>query len=146
MGDDREISEAARAFLHGHVDSVIVLEVLLLLHGSPDRYWTDEEVARELRVTPSWVSGMLRGLHGQGVLGRRADPAEPAAYRFEPSDPRHVAALAELAEAYATRRVTITQMIFTKAPPTPPPTPPPAALRSFADAFRIRRDKDEERS
>lgn len=139
MGDDREISEAVRAFLHGHVDSVIVLEVLLLLHGSPGRHWTDDEVARELRVTPSWVSGMLRGLHEQGVLGRRA---EPAAYRFEPSDHRHIAALAELAEAYATRRVTITQMIFTKAPPTPPP----AALRSFADAFRIRREaKDEER-
>jgi hypothetical protein len=121
-GIDRQVSD----FLAAHIDSVLELELLLLLRARRERAWTAAELASELKIDPTWAAGQLEKLAGRGILGR----AEPAGCcRYEPKTPEVEAAVAAVADAYATHRVSVIGLIFSK---------PTSNLKSFADAFRIR--------
>ena len=121
-----------RAFITEHIDSVMQLELLLLLEGQPQRRWTAAELAQELRVDPAWVEPQLRRMAGVGLL-ETAEPQGGAVvtHRFAPRTPELRDAAAGLAAAYADRRVTVISLIFSK---------PTDTLRTFADAFRLRKD------
>ncbi|HEY1922150.1 MAG TPA: hypothetical protein VGG44_05240 [Tepidisphaeraceae bacterium] len=127
---EAEIPEPVRAFIAAHIDSVVQLEILLLLHQSSSRAFAAEDVARELRIEPAWAGPCLADLSARGMLvaGDGADPK----YRFQPSSPGLQETIDQVSVAYATHRVRVTTLIFAK---------PPGALRSFSDAFRIRRDR-----
>jgi hypothetical protein len=58
----------------------------------------------------------------------------PAQFRYAPRTPDLAGAVEELAQAYADRRVSVIGLIFAK---------PTDKLRSFADAFRIRKDRSD---
>lgn len=126
-----DVGAEARKFLADHIESVLELEALLLLAADPARAWIASEVARELRVDAGWAGPQLSRLCGRGVLACDASP-QPH-YRFAPSSPKMEQAVRELASAYATRRVTIISLIFAK---------PTDKLKSFADAFRLRREEE----
>ena len=126
-----DLSAEARKFLADHIESVLELEALLLLAADANRIWTATDVARELRVDPGWAGPQLSRLCGRGVLACDSDP-QPH-YRFAPSSPKMEQAVRDLASAYATRRVTVISLIFAK---------PTDKLKSFADAFRLRREED----
>jgi len=128
---EEAIPQPVRAFIAAHVESVLQLELLLLLHAQAPRPWTADELARELRIDAAWASAQLASLAGAGVLD--AGAADPPAYRYAPRTPQLDAAVAGLARAYAARRVTVIGLIFSK---------PVAKIRSFADAFRFRKDRD----
>ena len=68
-----------------------------------------------------------------GILARSAGPESEAAYQYAPHNAALDATINAFDEAYTTRRVTIIGLIFSE---------PPSPLRSFADAFRLRKDKD----
>lgn len=107
------------------------LELLLLAFGRRDRAWTAGDLAREMRIDPAWVDAQLRSMTGKGFFEIAADePAQPARFRFAPRTPGHDRAVADLAQAYADRRVSVIGLIFSK---------PVDKLRSFADAFRLRK-------
>jgi hypothetical protein len=133
-----------KAFVATHIDSVVQLEVLLLLFGAPDRAWTADQIARELRIDPAWVQTQLEQLCTRGLLHCEAGEA-PSAYQYRPHSPQLYDAVAGLAKAYVDRRVTVISLIYSK-PPAPPPSATPAEpgtsdpLKSFADAFRLRKD------
>jgi predicted ArsR family transcriptional regulator len=129
------IPDEVKAFIAAHIESVLQLEILLLLHGRAPRQWTAAELAQELRIDAAWASNQLAGLADAGVLGVSAAAAPEAtgpAYRYEPRSQEMDRAVAGLAREYEARRVTIIGLIFSK---------PIDKLRSFADAFRIRKDK-----
>lgn len=107
------------------------LEILLLLYGKKDRAWSSEDIARELRVDAAWVESQLGTLCTNGVLNCAS--TKPTTYQYQPRTAELDQAVAGLSEAYADRRVTVISMIFSK---------PIDKLRSFADAFRIRKDKE----
>lgn len=124
----KEISEPVRRFIAQHIHSAGQLEVLLLLRAVPDREWTVEDVARAQVSTPDMVARLLEDLHKRGLA---AAAGEPLRYRFAP--PGEVAEVIEdLAEAYATRRVAVVGLIFSK---------PSTAVTDLADAFRFRKDR-----
>ena len=125
------IAPEVRGFLGDHIDSVLELELLLLLRAEPARGWTGGELAKELKIDPAFAAGQLDKFHAGGLLAR-TDAAEPA-YRYAPQSPPLDAAVASVAAAYASHRVTIIGLIFSK---------PTSNLKSFADAFRIRKDND----
>jgi hypothetical protein len=133
---ENAIPDEVKAFLAAHIESVLQLEILLLLHGRAPRQWTAAELAQELRIDAVWASNQLAGLADAGVLGVSAAAAAPEAtgpaYRYEPRTAEMDRAVAGLAREYEARRVTIIGLIFSK---------PIDKLRSFADAFRIRKDK-----
>lgn len=114
-------------FLHRHLNSVAELEGLLLAHGNPTVPWTPTTLSGRLYVAEREALDVLAALHRQGLLAREGD-----AYRFAPA----TAALGEdverLAVWYPRALIEITRVIHGK---------PGAAVRGFADAFRLREDK-----
>ncbi|HEY2586591.1 MAG TPA: hypothetical protein VGI81_12580 [Tepidisphaeraceae bacterium] len=124
------IPNEVRQFLVDHVDSVMQLELILLLRGDPGRLWSGRDIVAELRVDAEWIESQLDELCRRRILlcytGR-----EPR-YQFKPADPGAIRAVKALAALYATHRVSIIGMIFST---------PVDRLHNFADAFRLRNDK-----
>lgn len=132
---ESDLSEQVRGFIARHITSVVQLETLLLLEDAPAREWTADEVAAALRIDPTWASSQMEGLCQQGLAERIGDAPR---YRYAPHDDPTRQAVAALAQAYQERRVTVITLIFSK-PPEPPKTD---GVRVFADAFRLRKDKE----
>ena len=123
----KEISEPVRRFIAQHVHSAAQLEVLLPLRAVPDREWSIHDVARAQVSTPDMAERMLEDLFSRGLVAR----GTAGHFRYAPPD-LFVSVIDDLAEAYATRRVAVVGLIFSK---------PSSAVTGLADAFRIRRDR-----
>lgn len=118
------ISDSARNLLAERIDSATQLEILLLLHRDSSRAWTAAEVAAELRLERQWSESQLAHLARRGLAA-----AKDSAHRYAPADAALAAAVGDLRRAYAERPATVITLIFSK---------PQEALRTFADAFRLR--------
>jgi hypothetical protein len=127
---DPQIAQEVQAFIADHIESVVQLEVLLLLHANPQRIFSAADIATELRIDPAWAGEQLVNLCSRGILACTS-PAQ-GLYRYGPRIPEMDRAITGLAQAYADRRVTVIGLIFSK---------PVDKIRSFADAFRLRKDK-----
>lgn len=115
-----------RRFIAQHVHSAAQLEVLLLLRAVPDRDWSVDEVARAQVSTSRMAEELLEDLRERGLITRDED-------RFSYRPPPGVdAVIDDLAQAYATRRVAVVGLIFSK---------PSSAVTGLADAFRIRKER-----
>lgn len=111
-----------------HIDSVEKLEILLLLHGEPERVWTASGVSREIRRNPSSVARCLKQL----AAGKLIEGSEAGGYLFRHSDAAVVTSVDRLAETYAARRVSVVALIAAN---------PLDAVTSFSDAFRFRKKR-----
>jgi hypothetical protein len=127
------LPEEVRRFVVDHIDSVEQLEILLLLHGQRERTWTAETVARELRIAPISAGERLEEFLRGGLLTRTDGP--PVEYRYAPGSTKLEAAVDGLSRAYSERRVTVINFIFSK---------PVDKIRTFADAFRLRKEDDDD--
>ncbi|WP_235216839.1 hypothetical protein [Archangium violaceum] len=121
-----------RRLIAEHIDSVEQLEILLLLQQHPERSWTAESVARELRISPLSAGDRLKDMARSAILSRVQ--GSEVEFRYAPESPGMAEAVAGLATAYSERRVTVINLIFSK---------PVDKIRTFADAFRLRRDDDD---
>jgi hypothetical protein len=110
---DQDIPEQARTLIAAtSVDSVISLEVLLLLYRQPEREWTDAEVAAELLISTSWRHARLADLARDGLLAEMGSP--PHTYRYYPSSMELNAAVATVARTYAERPRSVVTFIHSK--------------------------------
>jgi DNA-binding IclR family transcriptional regulator len=116
--------------LADHIESVVQVEMLLLLHADPSRARSAQEIAQELRIDPAYAQTELANLTVRGML-RPADQAA-GAYQYGPGTAAMAAAVEGLAKAYLDRRVTVIGLVYSK---------PADQIRSFADAFRLRKEK-----
>ena len=121
----------AEEFIERTIDTIHQLEVLMLLRRSPHRFWRVDEVAAELRMTGRTVASSLSGLHANGVLA--SEGSNPVAYRYEPRSLALHARGESLSGAYTTDPLAVLKAVLNK---------PPRALRSFSDAFLLRRRRD----
>jgi hypothetical protein len=124
----KEISEPVRRFIAQHVHSAAQLEVLLLLRAVPGREWSIHDVARAQVSTPDMAERMLEDLRARGLASGGGTAGR---FRYAPPDGL-ASVIDDLAEAYATRRVAVVGLIFSK---------PSSAVTGLADAFRIRRGR-----
>lgn len=124
------LPEDVRRFILRHIDSIEQLEVLLLLWQSPERGWAVDEVAQALCTRPPLVVRGLARLLGQGLL-REVDPG---CYQYAPRGRELHESVCLTAELYRERPVTVVAAIAAR---------PAEPMRAFADAFRIRRRKDD---
>ena len=127
---DEKLPKEVIDFIADHIDSALQLEILLLLHKHPERHWTAGEIDTQLRINREWVAEQLAVLSRQRLLQLTQGNAGPS-YQYAPADPALASAVAGLAKWHSTHRVAIVNMIYSK---------PTKHLRSFADAFRIRKD------
>jgi len=79
---DPGISEQVCALIVQRNDSVVQLELLLLLHAEPARAWTAAEVARQLRI--AWATGQLGELAARGLVAPATDVGADG-FRYAPS-------------------------------------------------------------
>jgi len=122
-----EIPQDVARFLHEDIESVRQLEVLLHLRAGAPRAFTAEEVSTALRSGPAWTAQQLEDLRAKRLLEEL--PGQPPSYRYRP-DGDHDALVDSVEHLFARRKSKVIEVIF--AGPDP--------VRSFADAFRIRRD------
>lgn len=126
---DSGIPPDVKQFIADHIDSVLQLEILLLLLNHPQQEFTVDDIVTELRVDLAFVREQLDNLCARGMLTCTSDANKK--YRYGPRAPETHRAIEGLRTAYADRRVSVISLIFAK---------PVDKLRSFADAFRLRRD------
>jgi hypothetical protein len=126
-----DLPEEVRRFIAHHIDSVEQLEILLLLHQQPGRAWSSEAVARELRIPSKSAGERLEDMVHDGPLSRQG--VSPEEYRYGPESMKLDDAVRGLATRYATHRVSVINLIYSK---------PIDKIRTFADAFRLRKDDD----
>lgn len=118
-------------FLRLHIESVMHLEVLLRLRGAaPTTVHEPIHLSRELGGSVDAVIGCLAALERSGLVVQD-DPSE-LGYRYGPVDPRLAATVDLVAQTYAKRKVAVVTEIFSQ---------PNDELRSFSDAFRLRKER-----
>jgi hypothetical protein len=122
------IPDHVRRFVAANIDSVGMLEILLLVRDHRDRGWTAADVARELRSSNEAATDRLAGLRARGLLSD--DAGETRSFQYAPLRPDLEKAVDDLASCYATRRVGVISLIYSK---------PSDRVFTVGDAFRIRR-------
>jgi len=123
------LPQPVRQLITERIDSVVQLEVLLLLARDAARVWSAHDVSQTLRIDENWAAGELSTLSGRALAGATAVEGGAAAYRYAPGSADLDAAVQALAKSYADRRVAVVAFIFSK---------PLDKIQTFADAFRIR--------
>ena len=127
----RGLSRDVEAFIASHVESVAQLEILLLLRNDRSRTYSPHEVGEALRIDPKWAATELKRLCDHGLFVTAGDADE--AYSYAPTSDKLANDVDALAKAFSTHRVSVITAIFAT---------PSDSVGSFADAFKLRRDKD----
>jgi hypothetical protein len=122
------ISPIVRALIAERISSIAQLELILLLRHAPQRWWSPDDVHRELRTDPAWLHDALRELCAWGVCEQSPDP--PPRFRYKPKNAALQQSLDDLAHDYLVHRVSIVELIYSK---------PSAGIRAFSDAFDLRK-------
>jgi hypothetical protein len=126
-----QLPEHVERFITDYVDSVELIEVLLLLKRSRTTEWTAPEVAERLYTSPGSAANRLEALRASRLAAVN-EAVKPPSYRFAPATADLERTVNDLEREYATRRTSVINFIFSR---------PSSNLRVFADAFRIREDK-----
>ncbi|HEY6229559.1 MAG TPA: helix-turn-helix domain-containing protein [Verrucomicrobiae bacterium] len=114
------------SFVDRHIESVEQLEILLLL-ASQERKWRASEIFQTIQSSQTSVEQRLESLVAAGLIAKD----EKGCFRFAPKDDDTRKLVKDLADAYKTRRVRIIEAIYTRKTD---------AVRTFADAFKFRKD------
>ncbi|HET8796648.1 MAG TPA: hypothetical protein VFO89_03110 [Thermoanaerobaculia bacterium] len=120
-------STALSRFLQQRLTSIDQVQIVLLLRRNPARTWTAPEVAAEVGTPPESAAMRLFLLASSGVIAFEATGIPR--YRYAGGDPETDALLQELAEVHEAAPGVIAAIVG--APPDP--------LRSFADAFKLKK-------
>jgi len=123
------ISDDLKTFIREKIQTVLRLEVLLLLHQQQFRSFTVGEVANELHLEREAAKDQLTALETVGVVVQ----SDKAKYKYQPLNASLRSMVEQLAAGYSRQRVPILSAILTEQPNRP---------RLFAEAFRIIRRND----
>jgi hypothetical protein len=138
MSQTDDITEDVRAFLSEHIQSYEQLEILLLLRNET-MDWTPQRLSSHLKISPSLIEAALSELHSRGFVD-----SPRGASRVRYTGGSRAAGLemtiARLATVYAARPIEIIRLMTSNAIERVRT----AALRTFVDAFVLRKDKDKD--
>jgi hypothetical protein len=129
------LPEDVRQLLHEHIESYEQLELLLLLRRERREEWTAGALAQRLHVSAGLIGPALERLQVSGLVAATGSPGA-ARYAYRPGRPELDAATGRLQREYAERPVRIIQLMSANAIERVRT----AALRTFADAFVLRKD------
>ena len=120
MNEDDALDFARTAF-----SSIWALEVLLLLHRTPERSWQDADLIGALRANARVVAESLASLQGKGLVTKD----DAGQYRYSPASITLGSAVDALAELYGRKPMAVTNAVLSSRNDK---------IRTFADAFRFR--------
>jgi hypothetical protein len=121
---DNELPVEVQRLIGAFVASMDHVEVLRAMRARAGADLSVDEIAAAVRLDRAILMRVLRDLEAAGAIREGQ-----GAYRYD-AVLREDAAIGELIEMYDTRPVTLVRAIYAR------PTP----LKSFADAFRLRKD------
>ena len=125
--EDADFSDEFCRFLHASVPSVQAAELLLLLAGDPAVALRAKEAAERVpAMREDEASKILQALHASGLVMAGVDQA----YQYRPASGALKGHVEMLAKAYEERPVTLIRIIYALRD---------SKIRSFADAFRVRK-------
>jgi DNA-binding transcriptional ArsR family regulator len=119
------LPDNVQELLTRRIRTVLALEILLLLHRSPETYWTEAAAAAVIAARPDAVSPHFQALESAGLIARAKDTYS---FRYAPREESEQAAIGELAEAWKVRRDDVLRAIVGGMP----------QITAFSDAFRVR--------
>lgn len=126
MSEDA-IPNDVRDLLARYVRSVGHLELLLFLFDGRERRWTIDQLSLEMRTNDTMVKQQLRDLDGP----IRKQQEGPPAYQFFYEDLSLMETVRRASELYRSRRHAMINQIYSQ---------PLDTIRSFADAFKFKKD------
>jgi hypothetical protein len=132
-----EPSSDVQKLLRDHIESYEQLELLLIMRANRGLSWTEDTLSGRLRIGSSLVRGALEGLESAGFLAGRADRGEKHYVYVCQSDDVE-ATIGRLDAAYREYPIPIIKLMSANAIERLRT----AALRTFTDAFILRKDKD----
>jgi predicted ArsR family transcriptional regulator len=121
----REVVQAVDAY----VDSLVGLEILLLLYREQGRTWTAEQAAGQLRIPVAGARRELERMADRNVVSNSG--GGEAGFRFQPADDERALAVQLIADAYGSRRIALINHVATQAL---------QRIRSIAEAFRLKKE------
>jgi len=124
------IPDHIRRFVLTSIPSVPYLEAVLLFYHAPARTWNADELGRALYVDKQRAAALLEAMRAAGILG--CDDEGSVRCRFEPRDDALRSAIHDIAMAYPTNLVEVTNLIHDAGAKN---------ARRFADAFKFRKDR-----
>lgn len=131
----QEMSPRVLAFLAEHIETVEHFQLLVRLVESADRWWDATTVARELGFAERDAQAALDHLARHNLLDIRI--TGEIRYQFHPGNRELRDTVIECTDLFHRRPLQVLETI----------TGPRArsSIRDFADAFRIRKDDDDDR-
>ena len=127
---NNEISDDVKNFVLKYIDSVEILEILLLLRKYQSRYWNPSEVSAELRTDILSAERKLLDLKSKSLI--QSAKNNPVGYQYVPYPHELEKVVKDVAETYKERRFSVIDLIFSK---------PIEKIQTFADAFKFIKDK-----
>ena len=127
-----EIPDDARRLVAQRIHSAPELELLLLVRQLPEQDWTDRDIAQALRGDADHAARILFDLMARGLL--RLVKNAPLTYRYDPTSLEIARAVDAVVAAHAAAPEAVRALIR---------RPASTSLRQFADAFRLRHDKED---
>lgn len=132
----RQLPDDIFYFVKKYIDSVELLEILLLTYRNPEKPWTINSVSQEIRTSKTSTQNRLSSLLLNGLIVVAAKKNDEISYRYQAvSDDLHEQVV-KLEQEYKIKRMRVIDAIY--APPAE------EKMMNFLDAFKIRKnDKDE---
>lgn len=127
MASDADFPEELGALIQESVPNLEAAEALLLLFHQRDRQWSAADVIAGLHPTVASEAAVRKYLDAfadRGLLARKGD----GAWQYEPASPELDMLVQVLDRAHKRRPVTLVRLIYD------------LKIRSFADAFKLRKD------
>lgn len=126
-----QIPEDVRMLLYALIRTYEQLEAIILMHGAPNREWTQEEVADALKISVESAADALRELASGGIVEMVELPGRLLHYRGPRDDLKLV--VGRLAQVYEQGRL----QVITQMSKNAIERMNTLAMRAFADAFVI---------
>lgn len=117
--------ENVRKFIYDFVDSVSVLEAMILVSSPVRKPWTAEALSAEMRSSPTSAEHCLSTLRRIGVV--QESPGKKNEFFYSPKNPEFVEIIAALPGLYQSRPQHMLELIFS----------PLKQARIISDGFRV---------
>lgn len=120
--------ETILKFVSESFRSIWPLELLVLLSQAPQRPWKIDDLVRELRASMALVSDSLQALEAARLVSSVHDDT----YRIDPISAEHAEIVRELIQLYSRKPRAVIRALYSE---------PTDRMQTFANAFRLRKDK-----
>ena len=134
---ESELPPDVQTFLCEHIESYEQLELLLIVRADRESCWTEETLGARLHIAASPVRAALDRLASAGLVQRQAHQGQNR-YAYVCQSEAGEATIGRLAAAYRDYPIPIIKLMSANAIERLRT----AALRTFSDAFILRKDKD----